>query len=121
MRRAAQKKGVRPLRLHDARHTFASLALASGKSVRWVADQLGHSNPELTLRVYAHALREEEQDLGFLDFDGTKRHPHGTRAEPIAATRKPPRATTRRGLGKLEHETGFGPATLTLANRSTRG
>ncbi len=113
MRRAAQKKGVRPLRLHDARHTFASLALASGKSVRWVADQLGP-------RVDAHALREEEQDLGFLDFGGTKRHPRGTLAEPISATRKPPRATTRRGLAKLEHETGFGPATLTLAKRKKR-
>jgi hypothetical protein len=34
-----------------------------------VAAQLGHANPELTLRVYAHALREEEADLSFLDFD----------------------------------------------------
>ena len=51
---------------------------ASGKSVRRVASQLGHSNPELTLRVYARALREEESDLSFLDFGGTKRHPGGT-------------------------------------------
>ena len=29
LRRKAQVRGVRPLRLHDARHTFASLALAS--------------------------------------------------------------------------------------------
>ena len=42
----------------DGRHTYASLALASGKSIRWVAAQLGHSNPELTLRVYAHAMPE---------------------------------------------------------------
>jgi len=35
LRRKAQAKGVRPLRLHDARHTYASLALAAGKSVRW--------------------------------------------------------------------------------------
>jgi integrase len=34
LRRRLQKRGVRPLRLHDARHTYASLALASGKSVR---------------------------------------------------------------------------------------
>ena len=73
VRRKAQAEGVRLLRLHDARHSYASLALASGKSVRWVASQLGHANPELTLRVYAHALREEETDLSFLDFGGTKR------------------------------------------------
>ncbi len=115
IRRKAQAQGVRPLRLHDARHTFASLALAAGKSVRWVASQLGHARPELTLRVYAHALREEEVDLSFLDFGGTRRHPRGTKLAATAATEKPPRASSRRGLGKLEHETGFEPATLTLA------
>jgi len=64
----------RPLKLHCTRHTYASLALASGKSVKWVAEQLGHASPELTLRVYAHVLREEETDLSFLDFVGG-RHP----------------------------------------------
>ncbi len=76
VRRKAQKEGVRPLKLHTARHTYASMALASGKSVRWVADQLGHSSPMLTLKTYAHAMCEEETDLAFADFavaDGTKR------------------------------------------------
>ena len=54
----AAKEGVRPLKLHCARHTWARMALHAGKSVRWVADQLGHSDPALTLRVYAHAMRE---------------------------------------------------------------
>jgi len=120
IRRKAQKLGVRPLRLHDARHSYASLALAAGKSIRWVADQLGHANPELTLRVYAHALREEETDLGFLDFEGTKRHPRGTKVRATRGTRKPLRATPRRGSRLLEHETGLEPATPTLATwRST--
>jgi hypothetical protein len=70
----------------------------AGKSVRWVAAQLGHANPELTLRVYAHALREEESDLSFLDFGGTKRHPRGTAIGTAAGITKPPRANTRRGL-----------------------
>jgi len=120
VRRKAQGKGVRPLRLHDARHTYASLALAAGKSVRWVASQLGHSNPELTLRVYAHALREEETDLSFLDFGGTKRHPRGTKQLAAAGTKTPRHTTPRRGKVFLEHETGFEPATPTLATwRST--
>jgi hypothetical protein len=91
---------LRPLRLHDARHTFASLALASGKSVTWVAAQLGHASPELTLRVYAHALREEETDLSFLDFGGTRRHPRGTKARAAAATRKPRHGKCATGLPK---------------------
>jgi hypothetical protein len=106
LRRDAQKKGVRPLRLHDARHTYASLALASGKSVRWVAGQLGHASPELTLRVYAHALKEEETDLSFLDFAGTGRHPRGTRRAAVSATRRPPRATSRKVMGKLARREG---------------
>ncbi len=90
--------------------------MAAGKSIRWVASQLGHANPELTLRVYAHALREEEQDLSFLDFGGTRRHPRGTKARAAAATRKPPRVTSRRGLRNMERETGFEPATLSLGS-----
>jgi integrase len=84
VRRQAQKAGVRPLKLHCTRHTYASLALASGKSVRWVAEQLGHASAELTLRVYAHALREEETDLSFLDFGGAKRHSRGTSQRRVA-------------------------------------
>jgi hypothetical protein len=50
------------------------MALAAGKSVRWIADQLGHSSPMFTLKTYAHAKREEEVDLGFATFgDGAKR------------------------------------------------
>ncbi len=49
------------------------LALESGKSIRWVADQLGHSDPALTLRVYAHVLPEEELDLSFAYFGGSER------------------------------------------------
>ena len=66
--RRFQREGIRPLRLHAMRHTWATLALESGKSVRWVADQLGHADPALTLRVYAHAMREAEPDLSFVEF-----------------------------------------------------
>ena len=70
--------------------------------------------------VDAHALREEEQDLSFLDFGGTKRHPRGTQYAALEGTRKPRRATPRRGSRNLEHETGLEPATPTLATwRST--
>ena len=72
VRRRAQKKGVRPLKLHATRHTWATLALQAGKSVRWVADQLGHADPALTMRVYAHAMREEETDLSFAEFGAAR-------------------------------------------------
>ena len=69
----------------------------------------------MTLRVYAHALREEESDPNFLDFGGTKRHPRGTSENQAANATKPHRVTPRWGSELLERETGFEPATLTLA------
>ena len=41
------------LRFHDLRHTFASILIAQGLDVVFVSDQLGHSDPAVTLRVYA--------------------------------------------------------------------
>ena len=71
-RRRAQAEGIRPLKLHATRHTWASMALESGKNIRWVADQLGHADPALTLRVYSHVLKSEERDHSFAEF-GPKR------------------------------------------------
>jgi integrase len=82
VRRAAARHGVRPLKLHAARHTWATLALESGKSLRWVARQLGHADPALTLRVYAHALPEEERDLSFADFQAVPSTPKPHQTSP---------------------------------------
>ena len=48
------------MRLHDLRHVNASLDLSSGTSVKSVAARLGHSDPSVTLRTYAHVLPHEE-------------------------------------------------------------
>ena len=48
--------GVPRIRLHDLRHTAASLMLAAGIPVHVVAVRLGHATPKITLSVYAHVL-----------------------------------------------------------------
>jgi integrase len=42
------------LRLHDLRHTFASLLIAQGMSVAFVSRQMGHTNISTTLDIYTH-------------------------------------------------------------------
>lgn len=42
--------------MHILRHTFASACLALGVDIRTLADDLGHSDPAFTLRVYAHLM-----------------------------------------------------------------
>jgi integrase len=58
--RFAEKK-FRPLRLHDMRRTFATLAIEGGRSIMWVSKVLGHQDPSLTLRTYAHMLDRAER------------------------------------------------------------
>jgi integrase len=47
-------------RLHDLRHIHATTLLLSGVPVHVVAARLGHADPAITLRVYAHVIRAAE-------------------------------------------------------------
>lgn len=52
-----------PLRFHDLRHTFATLAIAEGADVMSLAAVLGHRNPAMTMQVYAVALAGPKKQL----------------------------------------------------------
>lgn len=47
------------IRVHDLRHTAASLYINYGMSPAMVAELLGHSNPAITLTVYSHLYKGE--------------------------------------------------------------
>lgn len=44
------------IRLHDLRHTHATILLAAGTPIKVVSERLGHSTPEFTMKVYQHVL-----------------------------------------------------------------
>jgi integrase len=51
---------------HKLRHTFASLLVALGVDPWSVMDQLGHTDPAFTLRVYRHGMRRDEESKAAL-------------------------------------------------------
>ncbi len=54
--RMIEKSELPRIRLHDLRHTFATIGLGQGVHPKVMSDMLGHSKVSLTLDVYSHAL-----------------------------------------------------------------
>jgi integrase len=53
-----REAGLRPIRLHDLRHTSASLGLASGETLLEVSRRLGHSSLAITADIYSEVMPE---------------------------------------------------------------
>lgn len=51
-----KKAGLRQMRFHDLRHTFASWLIAAGESLPYVRDQLGHHSIGITVDTYGHLI-----------------------------------------------------------------
>lgn len=54
--RAVEQAGLRRLRLHDLRHTHATIAVKAGVPVKVISERLGHESPAFTLKQYAHVM-----------------------------------------------------------------
>ncbi len=51
-----KKAGLRAIRFHDLRHTFASWLIANGESLAYVKDQMGHHSIQITVDTYGHLI-----------------------------------------------------------------
>lgn len=60
-RRVLKRAGLPHIRFHDLRHTFATLALQNGVDVKTLSCMLGHYDAGFTLRTYAHATRQMQE------------------------------------------------------------
>jgi integrase len=60
--RQAKWVGLPPIRLHDLRHSVASILLAQGVHPKVVSEQLGHATIALTLDTYSHVIPSLQQE-----------------------------------------------------------
>ena len=56
-----EKSGLRYLRMHKIRHTYASLAISNNTDIKTVQEILGHASASITLNVYSHAYNEKKK------------------------------------------------------------
>lgn len=60
---AAKTAGIKTIRIHDLRHSHASLLISQGSSIVGVAKRLGHANTQQTLNTYAHLMPQDEEQI----------------------------------------------------------
>ena len=65
-RKAAGEDKLPVIRLHDLRHTHATLLLLAGVPVHVVSERLGHASPVITMQVYAHVLPGSQREAADL-------------------------------------------------------
>lgn len=53
-----KKAELRAIRIHDLRHTFASILIAAGHNLKYIQDQMGHSSIKVTMDLYGHLMPE---------------------------------------------------------------
>src|SRR5438094_9477500 len=77
------KAELRHVRIHDLRHTFASLLIQNGESLAYVKEQLGHHSIQITVDTYGHLVpggnRQAVDKLDGLE-NATIRNPGATNA-----------------------------------------
>lgn len=62
LKRALKNLGLKPIRVHDLRHTHASLLFASGSDMKYVQQRLGHARIETTMNIYTHVTKDKKSE-----------------------------------------------------------
>ena len=61
---ALQRAGVKRIRFHDLRHTYATLMISLGENIKFIQRQMGHSTITTTMDRYGHLLPEASEGVG---------------------------------------------------------
>lgn len=63
LKRRAKKLGLPVIRLHDLRHSHASMLINLGTPPKVVQERLGHTSIQMTLDLYSHLYPEKQKDV----------------------------------------------------------
>lgn len=63
LRKICSVTGVKVIRIHDIRHSHASLLIELGLSPKIIADRLGHEKIETTLNIYSHLYPNKQEEI----------------------------------------------------------
>ncbi len=59
-----ERAGLRQVRFHDLRHTYAALQTASDENFKFIQQQMGHASITTTMDLYGHLLPEASEGAG---------------------------------------------------------
>ncbi len=95
------RAGVRDARLHDARHTAATLLLQQGVPARVAMQILGHSQISLTLGTYSHVVPELAQEAAQRMGDALSGQKATTPAPRPAGGQRPAKQPASLSVGRV--------------------
>ncbi len=82
MKRGCAQSGVKRIRVHDLRHSHASMLIEMGYSPILIAERLGHENIETTLQTYSHLYPNKQSELASAIDELKKCYDSATPAKP---------------------------------------
>lgn len=81
--KVCEKAGLRRFRIHDLRHTYATLRIAQGHNIADVSRQLGHSSIKITVDIYYHWIpSEQKNEVDELDHLSKEAQPNAPYTQP---------------------------------------
>ena len=81
---AQRKAGLNPLRVHDCRHTYASLMIAAGVNAKALSEFMGHAAISITYDLYGHLMPGSHDEAASM-LDAFLARAAGTDTDPQAA------------------------------------
>ena len=66
MTKYCEKSGVKRIRIHDLRHSHASLLVEKNVPIKAISERLGHEDVQTTLNTYSHLYPQKQEEIANL-------------------------------------------------------